>query len=69
MYGLVAICATVLPSTMNCTSTTPLPPALSIAVADSIVSPVSIAPAVGAVSVTVGGTISDGGVPNLPSLS
>src|SRR5262249_22215353 len=44
LYGLVELVATTPPSTKNCTSTTPVPPALSLAFAATMALPVSIAP-------------------------
>jgi hypothetical protein len=66
-YELVAVCAALRPSTRNCTSTTPLPPGSSTAVADGVTRPVNTAPSPGAVKVTVGGTVPVGGASNLPS--
>ena len=49
-----------MPSTLNCTPTTPT---LSDALAETVMLPVTVAPAAGAVIATVGGVVSAGATP------
>ena len=58
-YGAVVSSAPrLMPSSLNCT---PATPTLSAAVAETVTAPLSVAPASGAVSATVGGIVSPGG--------
>src|SRR3989442_1790108 len=57
-YGAAVISAPRLaPSSLNCTPTTPT---LSVALAETVIVPETVAPATGAVSATVGGVVSGG---------
>src|SRR5206468_1123308 len=61
VYGAVVISAPRLaPSSLNCT---PATPTLSVALAETVTVPVTVAPLDGAVRETVGGVVSGGGAP------
>src|SRR2546422_7272739 len=55
--ALVTSAPRLAPSSLNCTPTTPT---LSVALAETVIVPATVAPAAGAVSETVGGVVSGG---------